>query len=255
MLSHLLSIKRFSIGTPPLQMDHRLLPAIPRGGIYVTGHYALSVKIPPGFSSISATCIWQPTAGRGQPWHQAGCSQGCIRRSRLFPVPSGSPKGLLWGLSLCYFFGQAEQETSAALCCSWDRSAAGRGSPRMKWGWRCSSCTSIPVGLNESLKLLSQPPTMSNLAGLISGGVGMPQDQRQTGTVGPVPWLLLHQHGCLLFLVRLKRTVRSKPWFFLQHDKMQMFAWSTSKYPERISFCQISNSIFVLHVTILYTFV
>lgn len=59
-----------------------------------------------------------PQLGGGSPGtrqdaHRA--ASGGAGSSRAF----GEPKGLLWGLSLCYFFGQAEQETSAALCCSW----------------------------------------------------------------------------------------------------------------------------------------
>lgn len=45
----------------------------------------------------------------------------------------------------------------------------------------------------------------------LSGRAGEPQDQRLTGTVGPVPWLL-YQHGCLQSLVLSKVTARLKPW-------------------------------------------
>lgn len=38
-------------------------------------------------------------------------------------------------------------------------------------------------------------------------------NQRQRGTRAPVPWLLLYQHGCSLYLATLKRTVRLKPCF------------------------------------------
>lgn len=137
MLRRFLSIKRFSVWTPPLQMDHRLLPAIPRGGMDVTEHYALSVKIPPGFSSIPATCIWQPTVGRGQPRHQAGCSQGCIRRSRLFPCLRGAQRAVMGFKSVLLLWSGRARDLSSSLLLL-ERSATGRGSPRTKWGWRCS---------------------------------------------------------------------------------------------------------------------
>lgn len=84
----------------------------------MTERYALSVKIPPGFSSISATCIWASHRWEGAAPAPGGMLAGLHPEEQALPSAFGEPKGLLWGLSLCYFFGQAEQETSAALCCS-----------------------------------------------------------------------------------------------------------------------------------------
>lgn len=118
---------------------------------YATEGFAPSAKISPEFSSISAARIWQPNAGRGQPpaegsqpQHHQRCSQGCIQPSALrgagflSPVPLGSWKELVWGLKsvLLLWSGRARDFSSSLLLS--DRSAAGRGSPRVKWGWHCS---------------------------------------------------------------------------------------------------------------------
>lgn len=169
---------------------------------HATECFVLSAKTSPKFSSISAACTWRPIAGRGQPQHQARCSQGCIQLLRLF----GEPEGAVTGFKVCATslvrHSKRLQQLSAAL----GQICRGQRKPPRETGLALLSCTSIHAVWDELLKMLLQPPMTSNLAYFFfSWGVGKPQDQRQTGTVGLVPWLLLYQHGCSLYLVILKR--------------------------------------------------
>lgn len=110
---------------------------------HMTEHFAPSAKISPRFSSISAMCIWQPMAGRRQP-HQGGHSprRDALRDASSFHVRgAGFPwhlQGLLLGLKsvLLLWSGKARDFSSSWLLLA--RPAAGRGSPRVKWGWHRS---------------------------------------------------------------------------------------------------------------------
>lgn len=252
---------------PRLRRERRPLPAVPRGGIRNWRLCTVGEDFSRVFKYFCRTHLatqrWEGAAPcRGvaapaPPEMLAGLHPAfCVERSGLsFPGAFGELEGTGLGFKVCATSLVRQSKRLQQLSAAFGQICSGQRKPPCEMGLALLSCTSIHAVLDEFLKMLSQPPTTSNSAECFWGGVGKPQARRQTGTVGPVPWLLLYQHGCLLYLAILKRTVRLKPWFFPTAWQYAVFVWSTLKYPERICFCQISNSIFSLHITILYTFV
>lgn len=148
----------------------------------------------------------------------AGLHPASVRKDQALPGAYGEPEGAVTGFKVCATSLVRQSKRLQQLSAALGQICSGQRKPPCETGLASLSCTLLHAVLEEFLKMLSQPPMMQNLAEFFFfGGWGWGwklQDQRQTRTVGPAPWLLLYQHGCLLSLVILKRTVRLKPCCF-----------------------------------------
>lgn len=171
-----------------------------------------AAKISPEFSADPAMCIWETTAGRGQLPAKRGsraASTFCVKGAASSQCLQGAGGERYW-VEVCATSLVRQSRSFEQLLSSWTDLQQAEETP--VWNGAALShfhpCCSgwIPKDAFSA----------SNDVGLgrtgFSGRTGKPQDQRLTGTVRPVPWLLYYQHGCLQSLVLSKVTARLKPW-------------------------------------------